>query len=214
MKIIKINLTSIRNKKPQLSQYLKENNIDIAILAETFLKPEQVFHIHNYNILRKDRITSTYGGVAILMRKSINFKPLSINATNANIEIVACEFNSNIGNIVIISIYIPPSTSFNSRDLNNIIQQIPANSNFMLCGDFNAHHPMWGDTNMDSKGTYVVNFIEDNNLNLLNDGSKTFFGCLHPSAIDLSICTPSLALVSSWSTLNESLGSSHCVIKI
>lgn len=215
MKIIQINVTSIRNKKPQLSQFLGENKIDVAIISETFLKPEHKFGIPNYNIIRSDRDTTTFGGgVAILLEKSILVKVLKINATNKNIEIAACEFNSHMGQIVILSTYIPPTPTYDSKDLENILKQIPSNAKVLWCGDFNAHNQLWGNSSTDNKGTHVMNFIEDNNLVLLNDGSKTFFGCANPTAIDLSICSPALGLISSWSTLNESLGSSHCMIYI
>ena len=51
------NATSVRNKHFELSKFLNEHNIDIAI-TETWLKPSDNFKLRNYNIYRKDRPTT------------------------------------------------------------------------------------------------------------------------------------------------------------
>lgn len=60
----------------------------------------------------------------------------------------------------------------------------------------------------------MLQFIEDKGLVLLNDGSQTYFGNNTPSTLDLSICSPAVALIATWYTLNECLGSDHCSIII
>ena len=93
--------------------------------------------------------------------------------------------------ISICNIYIPPSYSLKTKDLENIISQIP--KPFILLGDFNAHNHLWGSSNITSRGRLIENFINHHNLSLLNDGSTTY---LHPATgtltnIDLAICDPS-----------------------
>jgi len=63
-------------------------------------------------------------------------------------------------------------------------------------GDFNAHSVSWGCFNNDSKGKIIQDLLLQQNLSLMNNGSIT---CLSPasgvqSAMDLSICDPSLYL--------------------
>lgn len=215
MKILQINITSARNKKPQLAQILHEEDIHIACLSETFLKPKDKYQISDYNIIRKDRPSASYGGgVAILLKKDISFNVLPIRLSNEKIEIIACTINSQMAKITIVSLYIPPTINFNTADLDNILKNIPTDSRILCCGDFNAHHFSWGCNATDLKGITLLEWIERHDLVLLNNGSRTFMGCVNPSALDLSICSPSLALVSEWMVLNETLGSTHCAILI
>ena len=55
MKVLQINLNSIRRKKEQLGQFLQQNNFSVACVSETFLKPGDIFSIPNFNIIRSDR---------------------------------------------------------------------------------------------------------------------------------------------------------------
>ncbi|XP_059223474.1 uncharacterized protein LOC131997121 [Stomoxys calcitrans] len=112
------------------------------------------------------------------------------------------------------SAYIPPSATFNKNDLSHMLSLVNSDDHYIICGDFNSHHQIWGNRNIDDKGSMMVEFIEDNDIVLLNDGSKTFFGCANPTAIDLTLCNPSLALIATWTAMNETLGSGHCVIRV
>lgn len=215
MRILQINTTSVRNKKPQLTRFLVEEKIDIACLSETFLKPADKFEIMNYNVIRKDRQSPTRGGgVAIVLKNNLSFKILPIQLTNGQIEILACVINTQIYDVIIVSVYIPPSVNFGGNDLDDILRKIPANSKIIFCGDFNSHHYSWGCDSTDNKGTIIFDWVEKNNMVILNDGSKTFFGCSNPSSLDLTISSSTLSLISEWKTLNETFGSTHCAIQI
>ena len=70
LKLAHINIRSCRNKEVEISLFLKENDIDIFTLNETWLKNNFKFDIPHYNITRKDRL-NRQGGVAILVRNDI-----------------------------------------------------------------------------------------------------------------------------------------------
>ena len=78
-------------------------------------------------------------------------------------------------------------------------------------GDFNAHNPIWGSNTVNDKGKKVEALLNKESLCIFNDGSDTY---LHPgngsySAIDLSICDPSLLLDYSWRVHDDLCGSDH-----
>ncbi|GFV65245.1 putative tick transposon [Trichonephila clavipes] len=62
-----------------------------------------------------------------------------------------------------------------------------------------------------SKGKVVEKLLTELDLTLLNDGSNTYFHSATQSfsAIELSICSPSLLLDLTWSVLDNPLGSDH-----
>ena len=77
-------------------------------------------------------------------------------------------------------------------DIDDIIAQLPPP--ILLLGDFNAHSKDWGCPNEDCKGKIIGDLLMERDLSVLNDGSTTYLhpGCGSQSAIDLSICDPSL----------------------
>ena len=96
----------------------------------------------------------------------------------------------------------------------HLIDQLPLP--IVLLGDFNAHCTKWGCAKNDSKGKTISDLLLQRNVTLLNDGSATY---LHPgsgaqSAIDLSICDPSLYLDLFWRVHHDLCGSDHFPIII
>ena len=77
-------------------------------------------------------------------------------------------------------------------DLQNLIDQLP--SPFILMGDFNAKHVLWGESTCDRWGNLFEQLLDNNDIVLMNDGSPTTFDVYHnsSSAIDLSICSSAL----------------------
>jgi endonuclease/exonuclease/phosphatase family metal-dependent hydrolase len=95
------------------------------------------------------------------------------------------------------------------QDLVDLVKQLP--SPFLLLGDFNAHSDLWGDQSLDRFGIEVENFLDISNLCLLKDGSTTYFHGPSGSqtAIDLSICGPSLIQDLDWKVHSDLCGSDH-----
>ena len=214
MKIFQFNCTSIRNKSNNIEQYLHDNNFSIGCLSETFLMPHDNIKFKNFEILRSDRAFAVNrgGGVAILIKKSIPFKKINIISNLNMIEVCGCEVNSNIGSLAIFSFYIPPRVNFSVSQLNNIISSTSCR-NILICGDFNAHNVSWGSRSTDPMGSTLMDFVDFNNLFILNNGDTTYCGST-PSCIDVSLCSPNISFDTSWSVKNECLQSTHRIIKI
>ena len=65
------NCEGIRPKRKELELYLKENEIDIVALNETFLNKKLNFEIIGYDTIRNDRSTGQKGGVAFLVKHGL-----------------------------------------------------------------------------------------------------------------------------------------------
>ena len=71
------NVRSVVNKLDDLTVVLKQNNVDIACLTETWLNdnvPNEVLSIPGYNAFRNDRKGRLGGGVAVLIEESYPVK--------------------------------------------------------------------------------------------------------------------------------------------
>ena len=83
LRLAHINIRNCRNKEMEISLFLKEKNIDILSLNETWLKSKFELDILNYIITRNDRPRRQRGGVTILVRNNINF---DIDVTCSSID--------------------------------------------------------------------------------------------------------------------------------
>ena len=212
MKIIQFNCTSVRNKKPQLEQFLIDNGISIACLSETFLMSQDSIYFKNFEIIRADRNSTTRGGgVAILIQKPIVFKRVAIPSNFHPIEVCACEIETNSQSLCIFSFYIPPNSNFSTTHLNSIMSATTCRSK-VICGDFNSHNMCWGSRNTDARGRKIMDFVDSCDLVVLNTGDPTYCGST-PSCIDLTFCSASVSLGSTWKVCRESLGSTHCIVE-
>lgn len=84
------------------------------------------------------------------------------------------------------SCYVPPNVNYSLDQSFNIFDKLlKMSSNYtIICGDFNAHSPVWGDHRNDSKGKCIVNLLDKTNLCNLNTGLPTRFRhSFEPSAL-------------------------------
>ena len=93
--------------------------------------------------------------------------------------------------------------------LTRLIDPLP--NPFVICGDFNGHSMTWGCDKSNSRGDRIDDFIIENNIYLLNDGSYTY---LHPATgtfttIDLSLCSPNILMEIDFMVESDSYGSDH-----
>ncbi|GFQ71437.1 RNase H domain-containing protein [Trichonephila clavata] len=181
-------------------------------LQEMLLKPSCTSNIRGYSILRKDCNTGerACGGVALLINHSTPFSPVLIRMSLQAVAVQVSIFST----VTICNVYLPPNAPLNFRELQELIDQLP--SPFILLGDFNAHHLLWGCQDVNSRGKVVEKLLTELDLTLLNNGSNTYFHSPTQSfsAIDLSICSPSLLLDLTWSVLRNPLGSDHFPVVI
>ena len=104
---------------------------------------------------------------------------------------------------------IPPNKRISQHDLENLLLQLP--QPYIICGYFNGYSELWGCSDTNDRGKILEDFITENNLCLFNSNQHTY---LHPgsgsfTAIDLSLCHPSLYIDYEWKVCEDSHGSDH-----
>ena len=151
-----------------------------------------------------------HGGASIILNRGINHAEVPIVTP---LQAVAVRVHLH-KEITICSIYIPDGADFTPATLMGLVNQLP--SPFLILGDFNAHSPRWGDPRQDPRGTFIEDFIDHNNVVLMNDKSHTYYNVQNnsTSAIDLSLCSPELFLDFHWSVQEDLSGSDHFPITL
>lgn len=213
--ILQVNICSISSSRNYLEAYLKINNIDVAILSETWLKRNRTFRISGYSIVRADR-EDGYGGSCILIKNKLYFSELKIsdNFNNHSTQISGISLNIRNIELQILSIYCSPKHKISSNFWVSLMRSVK--QPVLICGDLNAHHRSYGCAFDDYEGRQLIDAINSENLCVMNDGSPTLFSRLdcRPSAIDVSLCSPSLLARCEWKIITEPLGSDHLGIHI
>ncbi len=205
--IIHWNCRGLKANRPQIDLLLARHGPKILCLQETLLSDASTFKDHQFyhTCGTIDREGRPHGGVAILVNNSVPQSEIHLK-TNLQATAVRVTLHKVIS---VCSIYLPPSKSIDQTDLNSLFAQIPPPC--ILVGDFNAHNTLWGGGRIDCRGKMVEAFLNHNNLSLWNSGEHTY---MHPgtgsfTAIDISICHPSLLLDYAWEVEEDLCGSDH-----
>lgn len=175
-------LTHFNELKMLITEYLPFS----ICLQETHFKPAESFTLRGYNIFRKDVEPNlrARGGVAIFIQNHLPTRNVPIQS---NLQVVAVEIDYPI-KMTIANIYLP-NFDWSVEDLKNITAQLQ--TPYLILGDFNAHNPLWGSDNLDRRGRLIEQFLDDENLILLNTGEGTYLNSRSNnfSSIDLTICS-------------------------
>lgn len=213
--IMQWNSQSIRPKSVEFQLLLSQEKVHIAFLSETWLEPDSPINFPGYNVFRKDRHDS-YGGVAILVHKSINAHEHPTNFNNPDIGIIHvslinCKCLKNI-----ISIYCPSSVRTTQNDWEDIFGLCSQGA--LVTGDFNGHHTNWS-YKSDARGIQILDAALENGFVSLNDGSPTRVklvnGRLQESSPDITFSSTDITVnFIRWAVSRESLGSDHLIIQM
>lgn len=212
--IIQWNCQSLRPKTVCLESLLNIYKVHVCILSETWLERNSSFRISGYNTYRLDR-SDGYGGVAMLIHRSVKAASYPVVINNSGIEILHvkvynCQYIENI-----FSVYCPSSISTSQNDWDDLFSL--CNNKTVISGDFNGHHSDWS-YKIDQRGKQIYDALLNHDLICINDGSPTRVkmvnGILQESSPDITFISSNLALMFEWKTTNESLGSDHLIIKV
>ena len=211
MSILQWNICGYRSKYPELKKLLTDLSPACVCLQETMLGQFTPTPPNSYTIITSPNHEPIPGQVlAFLIHTSIAFTPVQIT-TELQVQTIRAHLSKPT---TICNIYLNPNQQTNRQSIENIILQLE--EPFIMLGDFNAKHTLWGDDSDDPRGRTIEAIILDNNISILNTGQPTNFhtqtASLH--AVDISLCSPQLLTGLRWSTLEDLHGSDHFPILI
>ena len=210
--ILQWNCRSVKANFEELNLLINEQKPVAVCLQETFLRDSDKFSLKYHACYFKhcgggDKAS---GGVAVIVNNSVPHHSIKLDSS---LQAVAVSISLN-KTITLCSVYLPPSSPIDIKKVDNLIYQLP--KPFILMGDFNSHHTLWGCTNTNDKGRIIEDFITKHDLILLNDKSSTY---LHPatgsySSLDLTICSPGIFPDFNWKVVDDLHGSDHFPIQV
>jgi hypothetical protein len=209
LKIMQWNAQSLLCSRHFLTKFIYDNNIDLAVISETWLRPEQKFKIRGYNIERSD-CGNKHNGVAIIIHNRLQYSKLNTKFDDS-LQNLAVQVKIKNKLLTVVSVYCPPHSSptFNIKKFTELVNNLP--KPIYIAGDFNAHHTIWGCHTIDARGRNLLDALDECYLVLLNDTQPTTVGThsWRPNGLDLTMVSSNIALDCNWSVNDDPLGSYH-----
>ncbi|XP_055633404.1 uncharacterized protein LOC129773783 [Toxorhynchites rutilus septentrionalis] len=160
----------------------------------------------------REGLTSRQGGVCLAV---LSHLPHTLIQISSQLQICAIQLTGPL-RLTLASIYISPTHSNSNleAEMNNAIQQLP--HPFIIMGDFNAYHTVWGGQRCNLRGKIILKIVEQLNLIILNDFQHTRMDehSGSTSSIDLTITSWDLAPRVRWCVDDDLRGSDHFPIHI
>ena len=215
--IVQWNSNSIYRKLTRFKQFLYELQPHICCISETWLKHDKEPTFTNYQVCYAHRLNKTGGGLAILIRKDINFLPIEVKTfTGGNLEIQAITLLSQPRKIDILNVY-NPNKDVKKSEFTHYFSQFK--NQVIILGDFNAHHSWWGNVTKNNQSGMnlcdaIYNFPD---LTLLTPkGLPTYYHAQTQKSSTLDLCFASSCLkgITSVEIIDCDIGSDHEAIKI
>lgn len=175
IKCMYVNARSIMNKRDELELYLKEEQIELLAITETWLHENisnNEINFNGYNLLRKDRIhinKKKGGGVAFFVKNELD---AVVRDEFDNDKFSECLFitvgNNNNKSLVGVCYRPPDSLSTDDEGLYEILHKA-SSEKCVIMGDFNFSELHWDKLNTISDEHSFVKSVNDNYLEQLVD---------------------------------------------
>src|SRR5207253_5318438 len=184
----------------------------VCCLQETCFRPASQQTLRGYSFFRRDLAPDfrAHGGVAVLVHTSVPCQKMNIRTT---LQAVAVQVSMPML-VTVCSLYLPPDATFGIADLDALVAQLP--KPYLLLGDFNSHHTLWGSRHVDAKGRLLEKWVAGGEVCLMNTRDPTHLNVANGawSSIDLSFCSRAIPSHFQWSVLGDLHGSDHLPILV
>lgn len=159
-----INLRNSPLAQWELELWLHQNHVQACAVSDPshFLSHSSVYRTSHYLWIPAPTQPSLSG---IFVDQRIPLTILSLPSHRAT----ALRLSLPTEALILVSIYLQPNTLFGLEDLQALLTSLTyLHLPILILGDFNGHSPLWFDTNRNEAGSRIEDFIETNDLFILN----------------------------------------------
>lgn len=191
MKVSQINLHHSIDASAEFNRKFLNNHFHIGLVQEPWINKNTVQGIKNkYNKVIYN-INSQRPRAAIVIDKNIECITIQDFLTDDCVAVLTkITTGSTIQYLVIASIYFPGEENIPNHNLNRLLEFCKDKSLIIGC-DANAHHNVWGSTDINERGSALLELIVENNLSFANVGDRpTLDNGRRQEVLDLTITNP------------------------
>ena len=208
------NIRGLKNHTTDLITFLQETKPDIMTFNETFLRTRDKMFFSGYqSMARADRLNRHGGGVAILVRKGINFdvvNPIPTSGATSN-EQLTITIQTTTGTLHISTLYCPKEGKGGPQE-KSLRGSVWGGTTSYL--QVNSKHERFGNKSRTPGGNLLQETIVDMNLTLINDGTPSYAcdSTNDKDILDLMFISPPIIPHFRDFWVGEDLGSDHNTI--
>ena len=177
LKCVTWNINGLRKRKATLSNYLDLKKIDVCCLQEV-RSSARYANISGYTYYDKPNATNpSIRGLGIYIKTSLPSQVIKEKRDTTSVEYLSVEVYLDGRTITIINVYNPQDTGEVPKPPDSLI----CSDTVLVCGDFNARHPLLGSegTRSNLNGNVYYKYLHDTTdpVRLLCPPQKThYFG--------------------------------------
>lgn len=148
--------------------------IPILALCEAGLPLQRT--ISGYDVYKNPSISSfPNGSAALYVRNGVPHIEIPVDDLCTElVDLAAARVQLREKYLSVVSVYARPRVKVAvDAIVKELCKRCP--TPVIICGDWNAHHELWGDARIDERGRLLAEIFEVEELAIANDGSPTFF---------------------------------------
>ena len=199
--ILQLNVTGMSSaKQVLLNKYIDDAGADFIALNETKKELPEDFFINHRTFSQQQ--THNQGGVSLSLPKETSCFEIH-DLQSKNFDSVWCAVNFHNQSFLLATAYIPPIADTKMKECLSTLDKARSYAKLnnmkgvLFVGDLNARNLLWGDIRNNSSGSLLEQYIEEESVEILNDGQPTFYSINGSSVIDLIMTTEELC---GWKT--------------
>lgn len=216
--VLQANLHHAKAASAMLVNRFVKENIGLALIQEPWIRAGQICGLSTkQGKLVYDRKAGT-PRAAILLSNHLDWFPVN-QFTSRDLVAVYVTVKTERGahDIICASAYFPgEELSAPPIEVQDLVQYCRrTNTPFLIGCDANAHHTVWGSTDINVRGESLLEFILKEHIHIANRGNRpTFANEVREEVLDLTLCSETLAdNISDWHVSDEPSMSDHMNIR-
>lgn len=173
-RILAWNANGLLARKSELSNLLRMEDIDIALISETHLTSRLKADIQGYALYPCHHPSgSSHGGSAVYIRKNLRHHEFRAYSTPKIQAAVVTVRLHNGTDAQVASIYCPPRHQITTEEYKTFFNHL--GNKWIAGGDFNAKHPLWGSRISTPKGCHLYEAVTQNGILCHSNGKPTYW---------------------------------------
>ena len=212
--MLQANLQHAKGASATLCKIFAEKQITIGLIQEPWVNSGQVrgLNIGSCKILY-DR-GADVPRAALLIDKCVNHTPIT-NFISRDLVAILLEIPTLGGSqeIVLASAYFPgDEAEIPPIEVQELIEYCrQTNRQFIIGCDANAHHTVWGSSDVNERGEHLLDYIANKHIYIINRGCKpTFITAARKEVLDLTFASRILSeFILNWRVSDEASLSDH-----
>lgn len=157
----------------ELGIFLGANKIDVMMISGTHATDKTFINIEGYFVVFANHPRNeAFGGSALLIKNSLNYC-VAPSITSDAIQAAVVEIQFTRETVVVGAVYCRPRFNLKEADFDGLLNNF--GNKFIVGGDFNAKHTVWGSRLCTPKGRQLVRSINKKSISILSGGSPTYW---------------------------------------